>query len=397
MREWLIRKRSIVVFIIVFTFFSGNYAGYIPGIAQLLMVVGNLGTVYMLLDVLSDVIKSRNFSSYTRISIGYAVFTLLYYIICIANSNATGLISNIKSIIVIFWIDKTIKQDKSIMEDAIRLAFYLWCIMDSIFTIMHPEGVHFLVGGEYILGGKNNKVFFIFIAEILSIYKFYKLKSYKERILFALEWGLFTVLCFLNINIIKSSTTLMIIIIVIIFPAMKNILRKSLICKPLFVCVFHICIFIVLIFVRELFQDQLDSIMQILFEKDATFTGRIYIWRAALVEIANNLFIGLGDYNDIPAVLQSGYVYMWSMSHNEVLEILLRGGLCLFTVWLYILGILIHRLRMNGGHILGCFSTYALFAILFFFHTEASIAKIIFFVFLLLYHMSEEVAYLEES
>lgn len=396
MRVLEIRKESIGIFLIVFSYFAGNYTDFIIGLGLFLKIISNVAFIYMLIDILNNVIKSGNFNRYTGIANGYTLFTIVYIIICMENSNAQGVFSYIKSIVLILWIDKMINRDKTLLEDPIRLAFYCWCIIDTIFTIMHPQGVHFLVGGEYILGGKNNKLFYIFIAQILSVYKYYKLKVDNKRLRFMIEWFIFTCLCLVNISIIKSSTTLLIIVLLLAFVLFNKIICRSPLCNPFFVCLFHICLFIIIIFVRDIFQNQLDNLMQLLFNKDATFTGRIYIWRSALVEIRNHLWIGLGRYKDIAAVLKSGNIFMWSMSHNQILEILLRGGICLLIVWIGTVGILIKRLWIFRNHLFSKFATYALFSFFFFFQTEASIEKISFFPMLLLYHIANEVSYLEE-
>lgn len=396
MRDVRIRKQSVVVFFIVFTYFAGNYAGFISGLGSFLKIVGNIAFIYMLLDVLYNIIKNRNFSSYSGIALFFSIFMILYLVICIINKNGEGYLSYVKSIIMMLWIDKTISLDKSQLADSIRLAFYCWCIIDSIFTILHPEGVHFLVGGEYILGGKNNKLFYMFIAQVLSMYKYYTLKYKEKRNLFLIEWFAFTLLCIININIIKSSTTMIIIVLIAIYPLLNGIIKRSFLTSPTFVCIFHIGVFVILIFVREVFQDQLDYLMKVLFDKDASFTGRIYIWRAALVEISNNILIGMGRYNDIPAVLKSGNIFMWSMSHNQILEVLLRGGMVLLTVWISTIGVLIKNFRKFKGRQMCAFATYALFTVLFFFHTEASIEKIAFFALMVLYHITGEVSYMED-
>ena len=153
--------------------------------------------------------------------------------------------------------------------------------------------------------------------------------------------------------------------------------------------VFHAICFFLIIFVRELFQEPLNQLMNVLFGKDATFTGRIYIWRVALAQIIRSPIWGYGKYGTQYAILPSEYEYAWTMAHNQILDLMLRGGIIILSLWLCVL-LVIMRTNRKTKTIYSKISTYTMFCLLFFFHTEASTDVITYFIFLCLYLIGQK-------
>lgn len=383
-----IRKRSILVFLVVFSFFAGNYAGFIPVLGIALKIINNVTSIYIGMEILQR-IRDKDFlysiSPITRCSILYLI---LLEIISAFWGREVYLFSTMKICLALLWLDSEIYADKSIMMDAVKNSFWVWCIIDSIFTFLNPEGVFFLVGNEYILGGKNNKIFFFLFAMLLGIYKYFNLSYINEKVNFLIKWLLFSLLCIANAQIIGSSTTLVVVFLMLIYPFVRKIVENTVLTKILPVICFHICLFIIIIFVREMFQSELDYIMNLLFEKDATFTGRIYIWRDALLKISQSPIIGYGRYAAQASKLPSGYEYMWTMSHNQILEIMMQGGIILLTVWITMIVFMIRKInRLNSKF--SKLAVFAIFTVFFFFQTEASTSNHSFFLMMLIYRIAE--------
>jgi O-antigen ligase len=63
-----------------------------------------------------------------------------------------------------------------------------------------------------------------------------------------------------------------------------------------------------------------------MFNKDVTFTGRVYLWDAAFKAIKENPIFGVGDNYK---VLRKIYTLWWqelAYSHNEILDVIVRTG-----------------------------------------------------------------------
>ena len=372
----------------MFSSFAGNYAGFIPVLGIALKIINNVTSIYIGMEILQR-IKDKDFlysiSPVTGCSILYFI---LLEIISAFLGREVYLFSTIKICLVLLWLDSEIYEDKGIMMDAIKNSFWVWCIIDSVFTFLNPDGVFFLVGNEYILGGKNNKIFFFLFAMMLGIYKYFNLSYINEKMKFLVKWLFFSLLCIVNALIIGSSTTLVVVFLMLIYPFIRKILENTIFTKILPVICIHICLFIIIIFVREMFQSELDYIMNLLFGKDATFTGRIYIWRDALLKISQSPIIGYGRYAEQASLLPSGYEYMWTMSHNQILEIMMQGGVILLTVWVIMIVSMVRKIKRHNSKF-SKLAVFTIFTVFFFFHTEASTSNLPFFLMMLIYRIAE--------
>lgn len=98
---------------------------------------------------------------------------------------------------------------------------------------------------------------------------------------------------------------------------------------------------------------------------------------------------GYGKYKTQYATLPSHYKYAWTMAHNQILDLMLRGGIIILALWLGVLFIIIRKNQKNKS-IYSKLSTYTLFCLLFFFHTEASMDVITYLIFLCLYLIGQK-------
>lgn len=374
----------------MFSFFAGNYAGFIPVLGIALKLINNITSIYIGMEILQR-IRNRNFLyAISPITCYSVLYLILLEIISAFAGGEIYLLSTIKSCIALLWLDSEIYDDTSQMMNAIKNSFWVWCIVDSIFTFFNPEGVFFLVGNEYILGGKNNKIFFFLFAMLLGIYKYLKLNIVTEKFDFLVKWLAFSAICISNAIIIQSSTTLVVVILMLAYPFIRRFLESSIFTKIVPIIVIHISIFVIIIFVREIFQSELDYVMNLLFNKDATFTGRIFIWRDALFKISQSPILGYGRYAAQASLLPSGYEYMWTMSHNQILEIMMQGGVILLTVWAMLIGTMVKTINRLDSKF-SKLAAFAIFTVFFFFQTEASTSNHSFFLMMLIYRIAETI------
>lgn len=386
----MVKKRDIYVYCVTFVLFAGSNCQGLFILGTLVSICSNIFLGLILLDLLHDIVVKRNLNV-SFITISYMIYVCLYIGISLINGSEmikTMLISLFKWVVGFLWIEREVGKNSERLTGAIMYAFISWCIIDGIITIMYPTGAPFLSNG-YVLGWKNNKIMHLFGANLLLAFKYLKMKRNCQSVFyFQIRWFLFFILCVLNANIVESSTTTMVITLLFAYMFFSKIINKTLLVNGKFIFFFHTACFILLIFVREVFQQPLNDLMQILFQKDATFTGRIYIWQAALLLISNSFFIGYGDYGYKPCIVDGGGIYEWNVAHNQILECMMEGGIVLTALWVYMVW-RVMKLNYNRKTVYSKAALFSMFSFLFFFHTEAALSMISFFIFYVFYCMSK--------
>lgn len=386
-----IEKRKIYVFCVALVLFSGANVGALPGIGITIKFLSNLILILTALNLLWRILRDKTIPKLSFITYIYIFYICIFVALSFSNGNSTiqgDLIALLKNVFGLIWLDWKVQKDNEYLTGPIMYALIFWCVLDSVLTFIYPTGVPFLYGG-FILGWKNNKLVHLFSSNLLLAFKYLKLKKRGANVLkYWILWFLYTVMCIANATIVESSTTSVVILLLFIYLFISKPLEKTILTNGYFVFAFHILCFILLIFVREIFQDPLNQLMQMLFEKDATFTGRIYIWRAALLLIAKSPIIGYGKFIPQAALLPHGGIYMWEMAHNQILECLMEGGIILAILWV---GMVYRVLTLNQkrGNAFSKLAIFSMFSFLFFFQTEASLSALSYFVFYIFYVMSQ--------
>ena len=380
-----IRKKAILYYLMAFVFFGGNNYGGFPVLGPLIGLLNNVFFLYCVLDFLNRYFKYREYPRASIISILWATYNILYWV-CMYKANGhvpTGeLLFTIKSIVAVFWLDDIIHEDIENLFGPILFAFVTWVVWDSLITFIYPGGMPQLSGG-YPLGWKNNKDTHLIVSNLLIAYKYFTLKTANEKQLMWISWALFAIMCIANVNIAKSSTTMFAVMLIFGFSIFYTIISKTVFTRWWFPPTMYSVMFFVLVFLRSLYQPQINAITQMLFQKDATFTGRTYVWDAALLKIAESPIWGHGNYGFLPAV-GDGYYYMWGITHNAFLEFLMRGGIILLIVGLATYLSCVKSLRLSKYSIFAKAATFVLLAYSFVLMFECG--EHYFWVLLIIYH-----------
>lgn len=292
------------------------------------------------------------------------------------------LLFTVKSIAAVFWLDETIQEDVDNLLGPILFAFVTWVVWDSVITFIYPDGMPQLNGG-YPLGWKNNKDTHLIVSNLLIAYKYFSLKTTEEKQIVWISWVAFAVMCIINVSIAKSSTTMFAVVLIFGFSILHAAISKTVLVRWWFPPILYAGLFVLLVFVRSLYQTEINAITQLLFQKDATFTGRTCVWDAALVKIAESPIWGHGNYGFLPAV-GDGYYYMWGIAHNAFLEFLMRGGIILLTIGIATVLYCIKSLRRTNFSIFSKVATFALLAYSFVLMFECG--EHYFWVLLMIYH-----------
>ena len=143
----------------------------------------------------------------------------------------------------------------------------------------------------------------------------------KRKLIMSVTW----ISVYAGALICRSATTLaglaaLIAILVLIYvPAIRRFLFNW---KTVLAVIIAVFAFIVVLRRQEVFQD----ILMRYFGKDTTFTGRIYLWDAALNAFKLHPWFGTGDASTVYATLFTVGTQKLAYAHNEILDLLVRSG-----------------------------------------------------------------------
>lgn len=101
------------------------------------------------------------------------------------------------------------------------------------------------------------------------------------------------------------------------------------------------------------FQSHLSSLIETLFEKDATFTGRTYVWAFSLIKIVSSPILGFGwhteeEWRSVLGFYTMNYAMGFSHPHNFILYILLQGGIIYLSMIVFIIIYISKRIKSDN-------------------------------------------------
>lgn len=142
----------------------------------------------------------------------------------------------------------------------------------------------------------------------------------------------------ISIYLAESSTSLVMMVVFVLGILFWSFKRKEY-NFSLFKC-FIVTMCISVAFTMFSLQSFLSSILESLFEKDTTFTGRTYVWAYTLLRLMSSPFIGFGwhsadEWREVLGfydIITTGF----SHPHNFILYMLLQGGLIYLGLFIYL-------------------------------------------------------------
>lgn len=390
--SFVIRKGDIGVFFSALFVFLPSNAGALQGIGSLITMTNNFVIGWILLKFLYRLSKGMWFikkpSTICILCVSfYAVRTILVYLHG-GNYVLNNWISIGKAIIAIIWFEwEANKSGKN--RRIIMYAFWFWALFDALVTFIWPEGSPLLNGG-YILGWKNNKIEFLFIGHLLALIEIER-KHYTIRNLFFQRYVCFSMITIAMSYIVDSGTTLLIVLLLLLYLPLKKLITSTKQFPSVgFILIVHIVIWCLVIL-------SLDgtSIVGMLIERfttrDATFTGRTYVWAAALIMISKapltGYVRGFSAYGKMHIASGPLGGMAWEMAHNQILELFMQGGVILFGIFAAIFLLCLYKNRNSIDSMR--MARWALFCLMFSYLTEAYLNSSTFVILLSLYYVGE--------
>lgn len=239
-----------------------------------------------------------------------------------------------------------------------------------ISMIVIPEGMSQIIAPEGVaiinfMGHDNSHILYLMPCFVVSEIK---IISYRKKRQSTIVRGrILQGLVLINILMIQvGSTTVWILTLLFVY-----IILNFEVIKKAFSPIVFMMIPAVLNFSLVIMGTQINWIVylaQVVLNKNATFTGRIYAWRNALNVIRESIGFGHGFYGNetMPKLIE------YQQAHNLLLQLLIIGGIVLAIYFVYIIYKIIKKAYVADNK-LALFSRAVLFSYLIFTLSESQL------------------------
>jgi O-antigen ligase len=304
----------------------------------------------------------QNMQSVGRITL-FPLLGITYFLLLLLSSwihsgeyaSLSNFLSILRFTVFIIYVDYAIRTDEKIMVNAIFSAFVVLVIWDSVGVLQHPLGLYrtdvvnwgddYHSTAQWLFGNKNNHSTYYMAALFLAFWKYTLHRTFRMK---AFVIALGVLLCVSSI-VLMSSTSLVVVFltsfgILSFFVQEKHMIRnKQLIaCKKLYSIML---VANVLIISRVAFF--LKPIVEGVFGKNMTFSGRVYVWEKVIEIAKSNWFLGVGNISSDDLRNITG-LYACINAHNQLLDSFLRGGVFLLAVIIFAFFILSREIDNIG-------------------------------------------------
>lgn len=310
LKKFKVTKSAIFTYLVFFVFTTSELMQMVP---MLNNVVNIIRCIIFLIFIWNYIAGKK--SAYVNLVVLWQFF---YLISSVAN--------NIFSISVIFYLINFITialfVKENIEQGSLRFLrigrnWFLFLLIINLFQVLFLAPYKTETGDVYVLGLRITFTLYCYVAIFFSIaYDYYKKENYRisGTTLFSIVLAVITLLTqmvatgligllaiFIAYCILKKEKNYWLLILIAILATYGTVFQAD-----------YIQVF--------------GSFFKI-FGKDLTFSSRTYIWKRALELIPLKMFMGYGTTDFfIPA-----FGGVDHPAHNEVLNVLYRGGLCSFV------------------------------------------------------------------
>ena len=276
---------------------------------------------------------------WNNVTIAITVYWLEIMLMTFINGLSTVdyhfVISNSKIIICILFIDFMLQTHR---KSAINILFYIlliYIVADFVSVLLFPDGLYFVArewnqwsttySAQWILGNKNNRVFWYLMFLAISYCKFDLLKKKKS-----IYPAIFSVCSVVVVILVQSSTATVALLIAgfgLIFSYYKRSKTKININHKVIFLTYSVLSIVILL--GNLFANQigaLNSLSEYLFGKDiSTVLARTVAWEGTIAQIIQAPLTGHGIISSSNAGNILGSI-AFTDAHNAILNILWQGG-----------------------------------------------------------------------
>lgn len=277
------------------------------------------------------------------------------------------------------------KSEEKKLITALLYYLRISLIIDAILLIVYPKGMFGTTGNNRLtfLGLDNISVPVVICFLVLSImFNYSKRKKMDVVAIFDVCLVIFILL------FLFSGTGLLAFAVFITFAfVLKNMKPKKKVMIGLLMCSL---IFVYFYFIQD--SSVISNLVQLIFGKDITLSGRTVIWYEYLSNIKKFFWLGMGIQETNQAFFYIPTMWDYRLAHNEALQHLADGGIVYLT--LFIIMILMSSIKKKGNKYTkkNQITSAGVVAFLCMFITESYLQNNIFFIVLYLLYFNYELA-----
>lgn len=310
LKKFKVTKSAIFTYLVFFVFTTSELMQMVP---MLNNVVNIIRCIIFLIFIWNYIAGKK--SAYVNLVVLWQFF---YLISSVANNNfSISIIFYLINFITIALFVKENIEQGSLRFLRIGRNWFLFLLIINLFQVLFLAPYKTETGDVYVLGLRITFTLYCYVAIFFSIaYDYYKKENYRisGTTLFSIVLAVITLLTqmvatgligllaiFIAYCILKKEKNYWLLILIAILATYGTVFQAD-----------YIQVF--------------GSFFKI-FGKDLTFSSRTYIWKRALELIPLKMFMVYGTTDFfIPA-----FGGVDHPAHNEVLNVLYRGGLCSFV------------------------------------------------------------------
>ena len=326
-------KWTTFLFIVAYFIVFGAHAIYHNFVPQ-------IGTAFTVVRIIVFAVAlvwiSRVY--FKRFHILLLLYAVLLYIISVINSaeetNAVfSYVMTFLTLIIIFSVQSSRNFRESLFCISTALAAFVW--INLILVLIYPDGIwqkpltDYWILKYYWLGGNYNQFGSVLICACATSL------AYRRYVGAPVNWPLL-IAAIVQLLMVGSKTSTVGIVLLTIVAFLKKGKPLRIFITSIFVVfiVFQLIIFFAIDYLSQI--DLVQYMVVDILNKDLTFTGRDFIWMQCKEYIMDSPWFGYGFrgqqwYADNIATENGGLT-----AHNLVFSILIKGGLALFLLYIYI-------------------------------------------------------------
>lgn len=254
-------------------------------------------------------------------------------------------------------------------------------VLINFFTIIRFENGMNLNGlNMWFLGRKNLHFSIIFPMIIFLFIDSYLDGKMKIQSIFML------IIATISIFLVNSTTSIIGILLVWVYIIAKEIINKNFIFNLNYYFIIYLILFLGIIMFN--LQDKFSIIIENVFKKDISFTGRTKIWETAKELIKNKILLGYGNEGQEIRVLRFQNREAIH-AHNMILDVLYQGGLVLLTCVIRLVDMIKNKLYKYKADELSKFFSWSILIYLIMWLTEVYSFENVFWVFVAFYNIDK--------
>ena len=322
MKKYIISLKELSLLLVFWLFYPPGYLTNALNMAGILNTFKYVVSIGLLLLSLVKLFRKKAKPS------GLAVLIVLFYLqlLLVTIMNGGSFFDCIRYVLppiaVIMYYEYSSNKQRIHLIRALFWIHFVFMVVNLLTVLFCSNGLYSVQGvtteNYYFLGHNNAAARFLLPGAFYAI-----IYDYLERGKPGWKSYLISTASFLTVTLTWSNTGMVglgIIMLFVIVVAMRDM--------PAFFTGRNVFVLSVVLFIVVVLNNNLglfDYIIENIFHKELTLTGRVYLWNTIMAAIARRPLIGYG-YGVSIADIYSTRRYVSSSAHNYFLDLLLRGG-----------------------------------------------------------------------